>query len=256
MKLLLLILSIAPLFAIGQVNYTVTVTRLKALADPCDGGIPPFACPAAPQDPVYNVWSNDAEANEETYCWVFDNDDDAEYGLWTDIPNVEIAAHNNVMSTYVTFDMKGFESDDILSTNCTESSGDDEFYDRQFVGQYTFTDFPQMVPYTTTLDLGGVYFMEIEIEWQDSNASIDDIENNLSFVLAPNPNNGIFSVNLAQDDNSTFDVTVVDLMGRVVYQEMNLMNKAEINLMNQDAGSYFVQVEKNGHKTVRSVVLK
>lgn len=87
-----------PLLSYAQVSYDVTVTRLRALADDCDGGIITL-CANAPQDPVFNIWVNDAEANEENYCWVFEDDNDAEYGLWKNIQDVQIASQSNVATS-------------------------------------------------------------------------------------------------------------------------------------------------------------
>src|SRR3989338_8231859 len=119
MKHVLLPLTFLPLLASAQYNvaYTVTVTKLKALADDCDGGAP--FCLNAPQDPVFNMWTNDGQANENTNCWIFEEDPEIEYGLWKDIQNLEIANESGVNTSYISFDMSVFESDAIGSPGCT-----------------------------------------------------------------------------------------------------------------------------------------
>ena len=88
MKTIITLGMFFPLLSFAQVDYEVTVTRLRAYADDCDGGTITF-CANAPQDPVYNVWVTDQEANEETGCWVFEDDNDAAYAVWTDIQDLQ-----------------------------------------------------------------------------------------------------------------------------------------------------------------------
>lgn len=85
MKKTLLILMLSPFMLLSQVDYTVDILRLKAKADDCDGGLP--LCLNAPQDPVFNIWTVDAGANENTYCWIFEDDNAASYNTWIDIQN-------------------------------------------------------------------------------------------------------------------------------------------------------------------------
>ena len=68
MKTILLSITMMSFLASAQIGYTVTVTKLMATADDCDGG---GFCLLAPQDPVFNVWVTDAQANENTNCWAF-----------------------------------------------------------------------------------------------------------------------------------------------------------------------------------------
>ena len=254
MKHLLLVLFAIPLYTFSQVSYTVTVTKLKALADDCDGGVP-IVCPNAPQDPVFNVWSNDAEANENTYCWKFNNDDDQEYGLWNDIQNVEIANEVNVITSYITFDMEGFESDALTAPTCSSALGDDEIIDREFVHLYDLSTIPQSTPFVDVLSLGGIYFMEIEVSWEDLAAGIQKIQNELSLVIAPNPSNGNFRIKLSDQSLNEFKITIVDIAGRVVYSDLINSNESLIDISTQDAGAYFVYVEAGGSTTTKTLIL-
>ena len=164
MKRLLLFLFVLPTFAFSQYNvaYTVTVKRLMALADDCDGGAP--FCLNAPQDPIFNIWTTDAEANINTNCWIFEDDDAAGYGQWIDIQNLEIANETGVNTNYINFDMSGFETDALFAASCTSSFGDDADYPQQFVQQYDLSTIPDGIPYTDEIDLAGVYFAEIEMD--------------------------------------------------------------------------------------------
>ena len=251
MKYLLFIFLGASFIAQSQIDYTVTVTKLMAYADDCDGG---GFCLSAPQDPIFNIWVTDAETTENTYCWIFDGDDNQAYGVWNDIPNVEIANETDVITNYLTFDLGGFESDN-LNPGCSSAFGDDEVYDRQYVDLINFGTLQNGVPYIDTLSVGGVYFFEIEVVFNDY-ASVNELEKELNFVLAPNPNNGTFIVKLNENDQNGFSTEVRDMMGRIVFTEETTYFETQIDISNQDAGVYFVTVNANNKSTTQKVILK
>jgi Secretion system C-terminal sorting domain len=258
MKYIFSLLFILPFLAQSQVNYTVTVTKLMAKANICDGGSEtlPILCPLAPQDPVFNIWCNDAEANEFTYCWPFENDPELDYGDWKDIQNVELANVSDVFSTYVSFDMEGFESDSPIAPGCSSIVGDDEVMPREFVHMYTFTDFPAQVPFVDVINLNDVYYAEIEIYWESAAAGLFDADSKVDFALFPNPSDGIFNVNLLEDINGNYNVTVMDVTGRVVYSSTSMYKEIQIDLMNQEVGMYFVTLNVSGKTTTRTLVKK
>lgn len=254
MKRTLLLLALLPLTAFSQIDYTVEVLRLKAKADDCDGGAITF-CSAAPQDPVFHVWTLDAGANENTYCWVFDNDPAAEYNLWVDIQNVQIANETNVLTTYIQIDMGGFESDNLGGIDCSDWSGDNVM-SRQLAQQFDLSFIPEGTPYVTTVDIGGVYYAEIEILWIDLTAGLGEIDPFFAFTVAPNPTEGNFHVHVAEDVQQEFNVSVMDLSGRVIKSMDNVLPYQTIDINGNEPGSYLVRVECNGHIKTQTIVLK
>lgn len=242
MKQILLFLILVPTFVFSQYNvaYTVTIKRLKANADDCDGGAP--FCLNAPQDPVFNIWTSDGEANSNTNCWIFEDDDAAGYGQWIDIQNVEIANETGVNTNYISFDMSGFETDALFAAGCSSSAGDDANYSQQFVQQFDLSTIPQGIPYTDEIDLSGVYFAEIEINWTDLNVGLHNLESRVQFTMAPNPTEGFFNINLSEEGASNFEVSILDISGRTVYSAMSSSNEMTIELSNQESGMYFVNI--------------
>mgnify|MGYP001030159346 CR=1 FL=1 len=239
MKRLLLVGFLFPITTFAQVSYSVTVTRLKAKADDCDGGIVTL-CGNAPQDPVYNIWSTDAEANLNTYCWIFEDDPQAEYNLWKDIQNVELANETNVLTNYISFDMAGFESDN-LNPGCTSSFGDDAIHDQQFVQQIDLSTLTEGgTENTMTLNLNDVYYAEIVIIWYDLTASVLPL-NDVSVKIAPNPNNGNFKV-LSHGITGERTIEVRDMYGRVISSISALEDESMIQLDGVAAGTYFIAV--------------
>lgn len=254
MKALLLSFSLLPVIAFSQVNYTVTVKRLKATADDCDGGgVIPFVCPNAPQDPVFNIWSNDAEANENHYCWVFEDDATIEYNLWKDIQNVEIAAENNVMTSYISFDMAGFESDALTSPTCSSQIGDDQVIDRQFVHQYDLSTIPENTPFTDVIDLQGVYYAEIEIWWLDLTSGLSELTKN-PFEVFPNPNEGTFSIT-NQNPSTETEIYLYDIFGSLVYE--TIFSNKELSLsVDLPSGVYFLRLVQNEEAFSKRIQIK
>lgn len=253
MNKLLLSLLLSPVFVSAQVSYTVTVTDLMAKADNCDGGTPPF-CINAPQDPIFNIWTNDASANENWYCWIFEDDPEIEYALWKDIQNVEIANVTNVMTSYINFDMAGYETDN-LSPGCSSGVGDDAVYDRQFVQQYLLADIPEGTDYLATIDLQQVYYAKVIIHWIDLTAGSDELINDLAFSISPNPSKGMFSIKMGNHTNSIVDLSVTDMSGRIVHQQ-NQFTGDSVNLEHLEAGTYVVTLAQGNNIARKQVIIE
>lgn len=234
-----------------QVDYSVKVTKLMALADDCDGG---GFCLSAPQDPIFNIWVTDEELVENHYCWVFDNDDNQEYGEWNDIPDVEIATRLDAITNQLSFDLGGFESDN-LNPGCSSSLGDDEIYDRQFIEAINFSGLENGVVHIDTISVGGVFFFEVEILYNDY-ASLNEIENQVIFSVQPNPSEGLIQINVVDDVVSEVEINITDMSGRIVETIQSAVGSTQIDISNQKAGIYFVSVHADGRKSTKKVVLK
>lgn len=71
----------------------------------------------------------------------------------------------------------------------------------------------------------------------------------VSLNVYPNPSNGSFGVDVVTSDKGNMNVTVIDMMGRVIYTEKVELTGpvfVPVNLQNITDGSYFVKVEING----------
>lgn len=254
MKRILLLFAFTPLFTISQYNaeYSVTVKRLKANADNCDGGAP--FCLNAPQDPVFNVWVTDGGGNENTYCWIFEDDDDAGYGMWKDIQNLEIAYEYGVNTSTISIDMSGFESDN-LNPGCSPGLfGDDEIYDRQLAQTFDLTLIPQGTIYSTEVNIGGVYYADIDIEWTDLNASIDENYLAKHVSISPNPSTGVFNLAINEFESSSFDVNVMDITGRVIMTRTVNGSTISFDLSSELDGIYFVKISAGNQNVTRRIV--
>ena len=59
--------------------------------------------------------------------------------------------------------------------------------------------------------------------------------------IYPNPNNGMFMLNL-RDVNTSVQVLITDVAGKVVHSSLMENNKKNIDLSAQPAGIYFVNI--------------
>ncbi len=234
-KTLLTILAFNAFIGISQINYTVDVLRLKANADDCDGGAP--FCFNAPQDPIFNVWITDAGGNENTYCWIYEDDDNADYNTWIDIQNVQIANETNVLTTYISVEMSGFETDALFAATCNAESGDDAIEPRQLAQQFDLSSIPMSTPYVAIVDIAGIYFAEVQIEWVDPSASVDELATKVS--VYPNPSEGELTLNIS--NNGSYQVNIYDLSGRKALAT-SAENGMIINLQDLNIGTYLLEL--------------
>jgi hypothetical protein len=83
--------------------------------------------------------------------------------------------------------------------------------------------------------------------------SINNLSSNisdLSFLVYPNPSNGVYTIEMT----SALNVSVIDVLGKVVYSQQSLVGKHSINLSNLNNGLYILKSESNGTvKTVRLI---
>lgn len=82
-------------------------------------------------------------------------------------------------------------------------------------------------------------------------SSIDDLVENNTIKIYPNPSNGNFVINVAAEEVNFYDVVVKDITGRVVYSKNNIDSETHhIDITNQSSGTYFVQLNSNNNSKV------
>jgi hypothetical protein len=80
----------------------------------------------------------------------------------------------------------------------------------------------------------------------------NETQNNL--VVYPNPTNGLFTVNTGNLEASS--VSVVDITGRVVFESNVASSQIHVDLTQELAGIYFVNIVRAGITTVEKVIIK
>jgi endo-1,4-beta-D-glucanase Y len=80
----------------------------------------------------------------------------------------------------------------------------------------------------------------------------DSIKNDLlNATLYPNPNSGEFTINAPINSK----LTVLDAVGRIISIETTKTDSVIINLNNQTSNLYFIQIEYEGKKEVKKVII-
>ena len=87
-----------------------------------------------------------------------------------------------------------------------------------------------------------------------SNVGINEIENNFSFSVFPNPSSGMFTITSSEKISG---IEITDVLGRVI-QNVNIkMQSANIDLTGEAKGIYFVRVmDGEGNYSVRKIILQ
>lgn len=84
-------------------------------------------------------------------------------------------------------------------------------------------------------------------------SSVKNINNTSSISIYPNPSNGIFTINIAENNTKTI---IMDATGKLVYsQNMQVAEEYSINLSNLKPGIYFIKFTSNtGVKTKKIII--
>ena len=79
-----------------------------------------------------------------------------------------------------------------------------------------------------------------------------------SFSISPNPNIGIFKVNISNNKSASYELDVRNMLGQTVYSD-NINVKGEISktldLTKLEKGVYFVSITNGSERQVKKVVI-
>ena len=83
--------------------------------------------------------------------------------------------------------------------------------------------------------------------------SINTIASKTAIKVYPNPNNGEFTIELTNINNS--NITITNVLGQIIKtQKAELKNQIDLNLF--DKGIYFINVMENNQSVYRSSMIK
>ncbi len=129
-------------------------------------------------------------------------------------------------------------------------------------GSGNFTDATDPKTYVEALSLGDNIF-----RWTISNENCSDfdditITNNYGISIKeienhckiyPNPNTGVFSIDMI--DDTDYNIELIDIFGKLIYKETEISKKyKQLDISSQSAGVYFLNIKsKNINKTIKIV---
>ena len=90
--------------------------------------------------------------------------------------------------------------------------------------------------------------------------SVSDVKNNVALTVYPNPNKGVFTLNVNTTDVKELEIKVMNLQGQVVFVKNSFDNISTINenvdLSNNAKGIYFVMVTSDKGVITHKVVVQ
>lgn len=86
-------------------------------------------------------------------------------------------------------------------------------------------------------------------------AGIDGLSATQNVVIAPNPTNGIFTIDLSKT-NSKATILVYDALGKVVFNKEVEASKTEVDLTENNKGLYFVKIQTESSSEVKRIILQ
>lgn len=112
---------------------------------------------------------------------------------------------------------------------------------------------------TVTSAQGCVKAGESVVTFEDC-TGVNELDNLSNLRLFPNPTTGILNIELAAKNRTDLNITVVNAQGNKVlasvYQNINGLFNAQLNLANLTDGVYFVMLESNGKVISQKVVVR
>ena len=89
----------------------------------------------------------------------------------------------------------------------------------------------------------------------DSPVSINEVKNDFSFNIFPNPNFIGGNISIQLKSNQPFHFALIDLMGRTVFEKRNQLNHQLQIPSFLSEGHYWVKIEQNGQEGIQSIIL-
>ncbi len=92
------------------------------------------------------------------------------------------------------------------------------------------------------------------------NLGVENItSDDFGFLVYPNPNIGIFNIEINNLQSDKVNICIYDVQGRVIYSKNYTANgdlKQEIDITHASAGIYLMSVEDGSNKSVKKIIIK
>jgi len=90
----------------------------------------------------------------------------------------------------------------------------------------------------------------------ESNVGVNNATKNAEFSVYPNPTKGMVSLRMNAEIGAAYDLTVLDMLGKVVVRKSVSEKQTELDLTGLKKGIYFVKATANGITNVSKLVIK
>jgi len=243
----------------SQINYTFSITEMMAEADDCDGDVAGI-CTLDPQDPVIRIWVYDDAGNAKDTCFIYDDNNNMEFGNWYDITDINFLSVTNSAANVIYIDLEGFESDQ-TSNSCTSDSGDDNILPQTNVKLIFLSGLPIGSNYIDIASLGGIYQVKFEILKELITSSNQLIVPEIEAVIHPNPINniGVLSINSTINTLATLKLFSITGEETAFYDEFHItngINQLPLELSSYANGIYLLNINYKEKSIMLKLMVK
>lgn len=93
--------------------------------------------------------------------------------------------------------------------------------------------------------------------YHSTDIPLDDNVVLIDFSVYPNPTNGVFYLNIEDSGTTPYNVKVVDLLGKTVFERQVAPNQeARFDLSTVHKGIYFVEITRSQDRVIQRVVIQ
>jgi hypothetical protein len=139
--------------------------------------------------------------------------------------------------------------------NC---GGDTDYGHRSYNGSFVVVDVRTLEDGTKIpiVQEVGADHITSRINWEEALSNADTDGSNENISIYPNPSTGKFTIELSEDITS--DIEIFNMLGSKIYslKRENNNTRYEIDLTDQPAGIYMVNVTVNGERITKKVILQ
>ncbi len=231
---------------------------MMAEADDCDGealGI----CTLDPQDPVISIWVYDDVGNTNDTCFIYDDNNNMEYGNWYDLQDINFLSASNSSANVIYIDLEGFESDQ-TSNSCTSDSGDDNILTQTNVKLVFLSGLPNGTSYMDIASLGGIYQVKFEILKEIITTDHSLTYQELDAVIFPNPVNENCTLYINSSIHSMAQLKIFNITGKeLLLREFTITegdNQMDIDMRSISNGIYFATLSYKEKSKILKFVIK
>jgi hypothetical protein len=88
------------------------------------------------------------------------------------------------------------------------------------------------------------------------NVSTNELVSNSNIKVYPNPNNGLFVVNVGQSKGDIYQIEVKNIIGQTVYNQQISTTVSNVDLSNVGKGIYFITISNNDSSYTEKIIVK
>ena len=115
-----------------------------------------------------------------------------------------------------------------------------------------------VIAYTPIYDVD-IYFLKLNSKGLTAPTGLNDIALNNNLAVYPNPNSGVFEIQLKAENSESLELQLTDIVGRIIYKEKpTVINKnysKNIDVSGISKGIYFLNFSNSNQHLTKKIVV-